>query len=143
MDEAIRQVSENAIQVGVLLFAAAIFIAILGWAFVQFMRMAQIVIATNVALKRELNGVISKGSHGSVPVQGPRVPIDNPEPLYNSDQASVGGECYAYDEELLADLEALRNLKKHSEREQGGLTDNELQEQIAAHRAAGYNEDEP
>lgn len=159
MAELVHQFSYNAVSLSVFLFAAALFIAAFGWACVQFMRMAQIVIATNVSLSRELAAIqqsLARGVIGQpngiapVPVSEPvagqifsEKPSSAPEGKKPKKTKPPEGEFYAYDESLQAELETIRNLRRDKENDQGGLSDEELDAQIAMVAAAGFNEDEP
>lgn len=158
MAELMHQFSYNAASLSVFLFAAAIFLAAFGWACVQFMRMAQIAIATSVNLSRELTAIQQSLARGVIgqPNGAAGIPVSDPVSgqVFSEQPSSAPGvkgkkpkptegEFYAYDETLQADLETIRNLRKEKADDQGGLTDEELEAQIAAVQAAGFNENEP
>lgn len=142
------QIAGNAVIICFLLLTSAIFLSALGWASIQFMRMAQIAIMTNAVLARELS-VANKSF--APDAAAPSLNIVKPaktddmahDPVRGKGKPhDEEGEFYAYDERLQADLETVRSLRKEQEIQQG-LSDDELDAHIASVKDAGFDEDEP
>lgn len=137
----------------VLLLSTAVLLFAVGYSALAITRMLQMCIATNVTLARELSAIQQSLARGGV---NPTVPVSEPvgssfpSAMPSSAPASPGGkkprkqegEWYAYDESMQSDLETIRKLRQEKGKDQGGLTDEELDSQIASVKAAGFDENE-
>jgi hypothetical protein len=119
----------------VISLVASIFLCAAAWAAVAVTRMIQISISLDVTLARELSAI--QQSLANRKTAQPAIPTPSSEPAPNQE-----GEFYAYDESLMSDLETIRKLRQERGSQQGGLTDEELQDQIASVKAAGFDENE-
>jgi hypothetical protein len=142
MNEFIKQISENAALLSVFLFTAAIFLCAFAWACVAFLRMHQIVSATNLTISRELSLIQHSLAAPNVALQPIHQESLSTVPGVSSPkQKQPEGEAYGYNDDEMAAAEAVRILRSQHKFE-GGMTDDELEARFKDSKSKGFNEDE-
>lgn len=144
MNEIVRQFSQNAIQLSVVLVCAGAFLFAIGWSAVQLARLGQLVIATNITIARELSAIQASlvAPSQQVNIPGVAYTASSAPTAPQKDSAGISqkdGEIYGYDEADMAEQEAIRILRAQKKAE-GGMSDEAWEAEIDRVNAAGYKE---